>query len=356
MITQDQVFINSSIWNTFTEEQTNEYIDLVFSYYRQQGFPYYPTDTDSRLKEFKKLLNYDSNNIITYEENKLCYKQVMHGLSLAWSYFPHSWSIPCNNFRTPMQAFEDDTIFRKVIQKRLKTGTYMSDSGIRKMLKIYSGNQCVSNFRPTTAEAIYNKYATNGTVWDMSSGFGGRLLGFIVSNAKKYIGTEPSTKTYNGLNELSHDYKEIYPKCSSVDLFFNQIYKPSKEIEIYKIGSEDYIPDKESLDFCFTSPPYFDTEKYSDERTQSYKKYPDIDIWTECFLKKTFENCYRGLKQGKYMMINIANTKSYRDLEKRTVKTAIEVGFKLIDTQYYLLSSISHKTKFKYEPIFVFIK
>ena len=34
----------------------------------------------------------------------------MHGLSLAWSYFPHSFSIPCNNLLTPMQIFNDDEI------------------------------------------------------------------------------------------------------------------------------------------------------------------------------------------------------------------------------------------------------
>ena len=43
---------------------------------------------------------------------------------------------------------------------------------------------------------------------------------------------------------------------------------------------------KKSLDLCFTSPPYFDTEKYSDEDTQSYKKFPTEDGWVNGFFEE----------------------------------------------------------------------
>ena len=81
-----------------------------------------------------------------------------------------------------------------------------------------------------------------------------------------------------------------------------------KQVDIYKLGSEEYKPKKKSLDLCFTSPPYFDTEKYSDEDTQSYKKFPTEDGWVNGFLKKTIQNCYDGLKDNKYMLMNIALT------------------------------------------------
>ena len=36
----------------------------------------------------------------------------------------------------------------------------------------------------------------------MSCGWGGRLLGFLsAKNTKHYIGTEPSTKTFDGLKK-----------------------------------------------------------------------------------------------------------------------------------------------------------
>lgn len=326
------IFINKKVWNTFDDVQKEEYQKEVFNYYRSNGFPFYPTNQHFRDNEFKKLMNFNGEILI---DKKL--KQTMHGLNLAWSYFPNSWEISCNDLLTPMEVFNNDDKFKKVIEKRMRMGDNMSDAGIRKMLKIFTGTQSVSNFRPTSACALYNYFATDGIVWDMSCGFGGRLFGFIKSKAKKYIGTEPASKIYQGLIKIKEDYG-------------------NKEIELYQCGSEDFIPDENSLDFCFTSPPYFDCEKYSDENTQSYIKFPSQHLWVEGFLKKTFENCYHGLKKGKIMAINIANTKTFINLEDKAIEKAEECGFTYVDKFYYLLSSLSKKSTFKYEPIFIFKK
>lgn len=326
------IFVNKKVWESFTEEEYQCYINEVFTYYRSHGFPYYPTDKSYRDKEFNRLNKYNDNVLIDK-----ALKQTMHGLGLAWSYFPHMFGISCNGLKTPIDIFNDDVLFRKVIEKRMKRGDNMSDAGIRKTLKIFTGAQAVSNFRPTSAKALYDVFATNGVVWDMCGGFGGRILGFQVSNARKYICTEPSTKTYQGLLELKSDYI-------------------SKNSEIYHCGCEDYIPDKNSLDFCFTSPPYFNTEHYSNEDTQSYIKYPTKELWANKFLKTMFSNCYYGLKKDKYMAINIANVKSFNNLEDVTVDMAKSVGFHYINKYYYLLSSLSKKSKFKYEPVFIFKK
>lgn len=330
-----EVLISKKDWLKFTEAEMQQYKDEVFSYYRNvRGFPFYPTDKESRDHEWDKLSKYDISTVLEGD----VIKQTMHGLALAWSYFPHSWSVKCNNFKTPYDIFFDDVLFKKVIEKRLKIGDYMSDSGIRKMLKIFTGVQCVSNFRPSAAAAIYNKYAGDGVVWDMSGGFGGRLLGASRCKLKKYIATDPSTKTFEGLCELNADYG-------------NPTY------EIHKLGSEDYHPAKESLDLCFTSPPYFDTEKYSDEGTQSFNKFSNQTSWRDGFLKQTFENCYVGLKKDRFMLINIANVKTYKNLEIDTIETARRVGFTYIETLKLVLSSMTtSKNNIKFEPVFVFKK
>jgi hypothetical protein len=339
LINKDEIFINKKQWKEFDAQQMQELQNKVFQYYRENGFPYYPQDKIFRDKEFNKLNKYNCDLVL--KDNKL--QQTMHGLGLAWSYFPHSWSVQCNNLRTPMQSFEDDIIFKKVIEKRTKMGDNISDSGIRKMLRIVSGTQAVSNFRPTSAAALYNHFAPNGVVWDMSAGFGGRLLGFIVSKAKCYFGTDPSTKTYDGLMEIKQDYGT------------------EKFIELVKKGSENFIPAENSLDFCFTSPPYFDCEKYSNEPTQSYVKFNTKDNWRDGFLRKTFENCYYGLKKDKYMLINIANTKTYPTLEADTIQVAMNVGFTYEGKMEYLLSNLSlrqNKDEYNYkaEPVFMFRK
>lgn len=327
----NDIFINKKVWNQFSEEENNSYIEKVFSHYRKNGFPYFKRDDD----DFKRFINYDDSNII--EDNIV--KQTMHGLSFAWSYFPHSFDVKCNNALTPLEAFNNDETFKKVIAKRIKMGDNMSDNGIRKMIKIFTGVQSVSNFRPTSASAIYKKFSTE-TVWDMSGGFGGRLLGAIKANVNKYICTEPSTLTYNGLIRLNNDFG-------------------NKNYEFHKCGSEEFLPIKNSLDLCFTSPPYFNTEVYSNESSQSCIKFASKEDWLNNFLKKTFENCYHGLKENKYMLINIANVKTYKNLEADTVKVAKEVGFHLETTLNYSLSNVNmanKNDKFKYEPIFVFIK
>ncbi len=339
MIKKEEIFVNESHWRNMNENELNDFAKKIFNYYRENGFPYYSTNREERKKDFKKLKAYDYTKL--WEGDII--KQSMHGLGLAWSYFPHAFNVPCNNMMTPVEAFNDDEIFMKVIYKRLKMGTYISNSGILKMLKIYTGVQSVSNFRPTAAACIYDKYAKGGVVWDMSGGWGGRLLGAIISGVEKYIGTEPSSETFDGLTKLAIDFGTTINS------------------ELYRCGSEDYQPIKNSLDLCFTSPPYFDLEKYANKETQSYIKFKAKDIWVEGFLKPTFENCYYGLKHGKYMLINIADPKGKHNinLEEKTVQIAKEIGFQYLGYHKLALSNINLRNKiekFKYEPIFIFKK
>jgi hypothetical protein len=340
MIQKEEIFVNESHWRNMTPIELEHFAWKIFQYYRENGFPYYDTSHESRSKEFEKLMSYDSTNLI---DDEGVVKQTMHGLGLAWSYFPESFNVKCGNKISPLEAFNDDIIFMNIIRKRLKMGTYVSDSGIRKMIKMYSGVQGVSNFRPTAAAAIYNRYAPNGVVWDMSGGWGGRLLGAISGGVKEYYATEPSKHAFDGLHDLAED-------------FF-----PDFNYNIFKTGSETWIPEKNMFDLCFTSPPYFDLEKYSDEPSQSYIKYGTKKEWVDGFLYQTFENCYHGLKKDKYMLINIADPKSNGkiSLEEETINTALKVGFTYNGFLKLQLSNPMSKNRsgaFKYEPIFKFKK
>lgn len=339
MIKKEEIFVNESQWAFMNQEQLAIFAAKIFGYYRETGFPYYPTGAEYRQKEFEKLKKFDYNTLLDGDT----IKQSMHGLALAWSYFPHAFNVRCNDMMTPYEAFMSDEIFQKVIAKRLKMGSYISDSGIRKMLKIYTGVQGVSNFRPTAAACIYNKYAENGIVWDMSGGWGGRLLGAIIAGVDTYIATEPSTNTFEGLAKLATDF--------SNDMDF----------ELYPCGSEEFRPNKQCLDLCFTSPPYFDLEKYADEPTQSYIKYKTKKEWIDGFLAQTFENCYCGLKVGGHMIINIADVKGKHNLnlENETKILAEKIGFKYRGELKLALSNINlrgKEEKFKYEPIYIFEK
>lgn len=323
------------------KRELDDTIECVFNYYRKKGYPHYKIRSDEKFSHMQSLINFNYDSI--FKNDQII--QTMHGLRLAWSYFPHAWDIKCGTSKiSPMENFNNDKIFKGTIRKCLtwlkQYGHFhFNENRLRQSLKIYTGTQAVSNFRPTAAGVIYKNFGGDGVVWDMSSGFGGRLIGALASKTiNTYIGTDPSTKTYDGLCRIRDDYSYL-----------------NKNVFLHKCGSEDFIPDKNSLDLCFTSPPYFDTEKYSDESTQSYIKYPTKAEWASEFLFNTFKNCHFGLKKNGFMLINIANTPKYKNLEEDTIFFGKEAGFTYIKEIDLLLSSISG-AGFKREPIFIFKK
>jgi|TARA_B100000287_G_scaffold35824_1_gene33003 hypothetical protein len=318
-------------------------IDVIFKYYRRNGFPHYTIREEEKHQHMRKLRQFNHKSLLDGD----VIIQTMHALRLAWTYFePHFWKVRCGGSkRTAWENFHDDEQLRKIIRK---TWVYFQNNGnhespirftvnrFRQLCKFYEG-QTVSNFRPTAAKVIYETYGGDGVVWDMSTGWGGRLIGALsTSNIKKYIGTDPSTVAYEGACKIKEDFSYI-----------------KKEVELHKLGSEVFKP-KEKVDLCFTSPPYFDTEKYSDEDTQSYLKYPEEQKWINGFLFKTIENCYESLKKNGYLLLNIANTSSGKNIEEGTLKIA--KGFNLKHEKTLKLSLTKLNSGFKYEPIYVFKK
>lgn len=317
----------------------DEVVETAFNYVVNRGFPFYHYSPGRKLVEFDKVRQCRSLNIL----NEGVIKQTMHGLGLAWSYFPHSWGVKCGNMKTPAEIFNDRDLLRKAIVRRLMRGGLemiredgsMTDSQIRKALRSYSGAQSVSNFRPSAALAIYNHFNAKAT-WDMSSGFGGRLLGALASGTvRKYIGTDPSSPTFAGLEQMAADFSWA-----------------NVEVELHKCGSEDFIPN-EKVDLCFTSPPYFNCEKYTEEPSQSWKRYQTTETWNEMFLRRTINNCRKALKNNGSLILNVANVKTHKTLEEDTVRIAQEEGFSHMTTIRMQLSSIT-KGGFKSEPLFVF--
>ena len=61
------------------------------------------------------------------------------------------------------------------------------------------------------------------------------------------------------------------------------------------------------FDVAFTSPPYFNIEKYADDKYASTKNYDNYEFWIEDFVRPTIDNTCRYLKDGGYLMINIKN-------------------------------------------------
>ena len=316
---------------------------------RVSGFPVYSLNRDEKRQQLLMLLDYDYSQVI--QEGVV--GQTMHGQSLAWHYQPHHWGVRCGDMLTPIEVFGDAQLLQAALERRKELGSCKTVSDLRKALRTFSGTQSVSNFRPTAAAAIYDRYLpdSGGVVWDMSAGYGGRMLGALAcGKVAKYVGTDPATLTMDGLCEMRD---ELLPMVRGMG------YK-TPLVELHRIGSEDFRPKAESLSLCCTSSPYGKNERYSDEPTQSYIRFPTNEAWLNGYMRMTLDNCRVGLKRDGFLVINIAGVKSYPTLHEDFVALAVSNDWRLVETLQLTLSKMvgtgKQEASYKYEPVYAFSK
>ena len=335
------------IHNMVDEENTERIIDRVFNYYRRVGFPYYSQDDAVLLKEHKKFNKFDVNRLVL-DNNEL--NQAMLGLSFTNAFFPNMWSVRCKNQKTPMEVFNDDALLKLAIRKRIR----MSDSklapfNIRKSIKLFSGAQAVSGFRPTIAKCLVGLLFPNGekiSVLDPCMGWGGRMYGFSQSDqVEKYVGFDVATETVMGLWELRNKLRRLNLLNDTDIAIYQHPFEDARDIVM------EYTP----FDLVMTSPPYFDIEKYSDDEDQSYRKYATYTEWVDGFLKPSIILSHHALRSGGILALNVGYGELYDD-----TYAIIEEVFGSVETVYNMrLSRLCGKgvdksvQKFKHEPIII---
>lgn len=264
---------------------------------------------------------------------------------------------------SPMEAMQNDEIMKKIFEYiESKPNFYTGDkiSNVETFFRNGGKWACkVANFDPTNARNIYFKYFDikdkKINCLDTSAGFGSRMLSVSLSG-HSYCGIDPNKKLFEKLK-----------KCKQ---FLNENKLIEGKIGLYCRGSEEFIPALESqFDVSFTSPPYFNLEKYSEDFCESTKNYKEYDKWLINFAKPTIENTYRYLKIGGYAQINIKNmtyNKKYKLFDDFYSLFENIPGFSFVETyeinhqakkQYFKDSTYSKEeyTGFK-EPVMVFKK
>lgn len=183
-----------------------------------------------------------------------------------------------------------------------------------------------TNFRPMNAKAVYERFCPEGgTIYDFCCGFGGRMLGALSSRKNfKYVGTDPNVETMYHLHQLGELIESTTGRENSY--------------ELHCCGSEEFRGKPNSIDFAFSSPPYFDLEVYSDDPTQCYNKFPELNQWLEGYVRATIKNIFYMLKPGSCYAVNIADFKvgsngvcAYVD---EWIRLSTEEGMPLFDTVY----------------------
>lgn len=324
--------LRKSDWIDVSESEREEIVDKIFIELRSNGFPHFNLSLNERRKVVQQLLVFDPKTIVLGD----IIGQNMMGQNLLNHHMPHIWSVRSRGFRTPMEMFLSDKCLRGVIRKRLRLGDNISLAGIRKTLGFAQGAQKVSSFRPTAAKAIYWLLGAE-TVLDFSAGFGGRLLGAMSLKAvSQYVGVDPSTPTVNGLRDMIREYQ--WGNRAEI------IHAPFEDVKL-----------QNRFDLAFSSPPYFNTEEYSDDPQQSFRRYDTRFLWRNRFLRPTIEKCFRLVKSGGKFAINVANVSTYPDLETHVAQDSIDAGFVASDKLRIAFSKLMG-ADFKYEPLFVFTK
>jgi len=290
-------------------------IKAAFDYFRAIGFPYRKLPVHVSMQEINKLATTPTEDLL---HSNL-------GYHVADTYHPHRFHASAEGMKSPFDGFRNDDLLKRAMKLALDNG-YALPAEAWGHLWIVSGVQCCSNFRPGFALALYREYCPEGgVVLDTSTGYGGRLIGFMASGLSRYIGIDPNKPTHDG-------NLRMVDELGFVD-----------KVELYNMAAEDMPVDKLAgrCDFAFTSPPYFSKEHYSDDDNQSWVRYKTGAEWRDGFLLPMMRLQYVALKTGSTAIVNIADVtlknKTY-PLVDWAEKSATKAGFELAGRKTFDLS------------------
>lgn len=306
----DDVATDKSVQH-FVAFPRDRILEAAFEYFRARGFPYRKLPLHMQMQEMNRLAALDQPAAL----------MSTYGYGVADTYHPHRLHATAHGKKSPYDSFNDDPKLKHALDLELANTNRIADR-LFSSLMIVRGTQACSNFKPGYAMHLYRRFApAGGVVLDPCTGYGGRLVGWLASQlGGTYIGCDPNAPTYEGNLSLAH---ALAPDDAIVNL--------------HQLPFEDFAPtlDECSCDFAFTSPPYFSKERYSDDETQSWVRYPTIDAWRDGFLVAMFEGVLRALKPGGAFIVNIADVKiagTTHPLEQMTRDVADAAGFVLEDT------------------------
>lgn len=232
-----------------------------------------------------------------YQFNRLC-SGYDDGYNISLLFNPHRLTTNViNNDSNILYGFNEDDTYKKQfarfmieVQKKCVPATqYYKFIGIGT-----AGYQYVNEFQPYLARDIYKTYCKEGDkVLNPCAGWGGRLLGLAscLFEDIEYVETDPSSETFKGLKKLKEWLK------------LGDNYKQ------YNLPFEDLDVGGDYFDFVFTSPPYFNTEMYADEDSQSYKQADDYNAWKTAWYYPMIDKIIKCMKKGAYCVLNVGNAR-----------------------------------------------
>jgi hypothetical protein len=252
-----------------------------------------------------------------YQDNPLKVIDKSHFYNDVSDYFQQENRMKCgsNSVASPIEIWNSREKLNTMNWHFWRSGV-MSDNGLtdktfRSGFRL--GTYNATQFRPSVAKALYEKHnAVN--VLDTSCGWGDRLAGFYATRSTKlYVGCDPNPDVYEVYKQQCVQYEKLLgtksPNLIEKENYFECV--GVKTTKIWNLPSEDvnWSLYNDTFDLYFTSPPYFDTEKYASDtnkiENQSWSRYSSFESWKNNFFFPVSEMVWPTIKQGGFMMINI---------------------------------------------------
>ena len=154
------------------------------------------------------------------------------------------------------EAFNDDLQLLRVIDYVLKSGRDPDQESI--LRNLHFNIHTPSHFFPDSAAALCNNFAPGGIIYDAFTGWGGRSLGAICTNASLLVSTDTQLKsTMSGIIMASDFSKLSKTRCEFINTDFSNY-----------MDSTDY-----KFDLIMASPPFLDTENYCDDKNRTTRQW-----------------------------------------------------------------------------------
>ena len=308
--------INQHEWNyikeTFDKDDVKESLAKVAMTY---PMPYAEITESDAHTELRKLKGMRHNEVLTegewfaregteykydltWQGKQQYFRRVNIG-NKASNYFQQEnrWSVDGSVAPGPKRTWESEKFMTSLMGAAYSLKLpYIDKKYLRTMISLRK--YICSQFKPNVAKILYDKLGSKN-ILDFSAGWGDRLAGFYGSETGEfYMGIDPR--------------KENHPIYKKQSLFYEK-HRSMFEVEKKSLFLEspaedvDFSEYENKFDTVFTSPPYFNVERYSYDDTQSWVKYKDITDWNEKFLQKTLKNLWCSVKAGGYLLVNISD-------------------------------------------------
>lgn len=297
------------LWNSASESEREALLDDLVVYWHERGFPH----QSPRPEELVALHALEIPHVI--QDGVIKGRQV--GQATCHAFATHIWRARSYGAAaSPHDIFADPGLLRKALRLSLDVGGVApTGARLRGTLRLLRRSG-VYNFRPSAAKALVDRHCRpGGVVWDPCAGYGGRLLGTVLSSAlPRYVACEPQGETFTRLHHL-RDWIDSY------------VPGVGERVSLHRVPAEDFDPPE--VDMVMTSPPYWKREVYGDEATQSAVRYPTYEAWLAGFWKVVLAKAVRALKPGGGLVLNVDNfviAGHTYDLVGDTTRAVVDLG------------------------------